>query len=206
MIKYLYGKFHKLFLVPKILKNSKIAKSSKVCSGVEMNNVKIEDYSYVGHNTKINNTIIGKFCSIAGDCFIGGSTHPISWVSTSPIFHTKKSILGKGWTNLKFKTNLQTIIGSDVWIGSNVMIKGGVSIGNGAIIGMGSIVTHDVPPYEIWAGNPARFIRKRFDMELCERLEKIQWWNFSIDKIKNYAYLFDSPKEFLNVFEREVKK
>ena len=51
------------------------------------------------------------------------------------------------------------IIGNDVWIGSRVIILGGVRIGDGAIIGAGSVVTHDVPPYVVVGGNPARIIK-----------------------------------------------
>ena len=36
-----------------------------------------------------------------------------------------------------------------------------VTIGEGAIVGAGAIVTKDIPSNEVWAGNPARFIRKR---------------------------------------------
>ncbi len=53
------------------------------------------------------------------------------------------------------------IIGNDVWIGSRVIILGGVKIGDGAIIGAGSVVTHDVPPYSVVGGNPARIIKSR---------------------------------------------
>ena len=53
------------------------------------------------------------------------------------------------------------IIGHDVWIGSRSLIMKGIHIGNGAIIAAGSVVTKDVPPYEIWGGNPARFLRSR---------------------------------------------
>lgn len=51
----------------------------------------------------------------------------------------------------------------------------GVTIGDGAVIEAGSIVTKDVGLYEIWAGNPARFIQKRFDDEIIEILLKSQW-------------------------------
>lgn len=47
------------------------------------------------------------------------------------------------------------------FIGTGSIITGNVHIGRGAIIGAGSVVTKDVPAYEIWAGNPARFIKKR---------------------------------------------
>ncbi len=52
-------------------------------------------------------------------------------------------------------------IGSDVWIGAHVTVLPGVAIGNGAILGAGSVVTKNVPPYEIWAGVPAKYIKKR---------------------------------------------
>ena len=51
-------------------------------------------------------------------------------------------------------------IGSKVFIGAHCVIMKGVNIGDGAVIGAGSVVTKDVPPFEIWAGNPARFVRK----------------------------------------------
>ena len=52
-------------------------------------------------------------------------------------------------------------IGNDVWIGSRVTILPGVHIGNGAVIGAGAVVTKDVPDYEVWGGNPARFLKSR---------------------------------------------
>lgn len=47
------------------------------------------------------------------------------------------------------------------FIGTNTIVCADVTIGEGAVVGAGSIVTKDIPPYEIWAGNPARFIKKR---------------------------------------------
>lgn len=57
---------------------------------------------------------------------------------------------------------VKTIVGNDVWVGHAATILGGITLGDGCIIGAGSVVTHDVPPCEIWAGNPARKIRDRF--------------------------------------------
>ena len=42
-----------------------------------------------------------------------------------------------------------------------VVICNSVTIGKGAIVGAGSIVTKDIPPYQVWAGNPARYIKAR---------------------------------------------
>ena len=51
-------------------------------------------------------------------------------------------------------------IEDNVFIGAKTIITKPVTIGQGAVIGAGSVVTKDIPPYEIWAGVPARFIKK----------------------------------------------
>jgi acetyltransferase-like isoleucine patch superfamily enzyme len=50
-------------------------------------------------------------------------------------------------------------IGDNAFIGANSIVLKGVNIGDRAIIGAGSVVTKNVPADEIWAGNPAKFIR-----------------------------------------------
>ena len=50
-------------------------------------------------------------------------------------------------------------------------------IGDGAVIGAGAIVTHDVPPYAVAMGIPARVTRYRFDEETVRRLLKVRWWD-----------------------------
>lgn len=52
-------------------------------------------------------------------------------------------------------------IGRRVFIGVNTVVANSVTIGEGALIGAGSIVTKDIPAKQIWAGNPAHFIRER---------------------------------------------
>ena len=52
-------------------------------------------------------------------------------------------------------------IGQDAFIGSGAIITGEVTIGRGAIFGAGSVFTKPVGDYEIWGGNPAKFIKKR---------------------------------------------
>ena len=47
-----------------------------------------------------------------------------------------------------------------MFIGANSIILKGVTIGERSIIGAGSVVTKNIPDDEIWAGNPAKFIRK----------------------------------------------
>jgi acetyltransferase-like isoleucine patch superfamily enzyme len=52
------------------------------------------------------------------------------------------------------------LIKANAFIGGHSIILKGVTIGENSIIGAGSIVTRNVPDNEIWAGNPASFIRK----------------------------------------------
>lgn len=52
-------------------------------------------------------------------------------------------------------------IEEDAFIGCNVIICSAVTIGRGAIVGAGSVVTKSIPPYQVWAGNPARYIKDR---------------------------------------------
>lgn len=51
-------------------------------------------------------------------------------------------------------------LGRNVWVGARCIVLKGVSIGDNAIIAAGAVVTKSVPANEIWAGNPARFLRK----------------------------------------------
>lgn len=51
-------------------------------------------------------------------------------------------------------------IGKRSFIGGNVIILKGVTIGEESVVGAGSVVTRDIPPKEIWAGNPAKYIKK----------------------------------------------
>jgi acetyltransferase-like isoleucine patch superfamily enzyme len=52
------------------------------------------------------------------------------------------------------------VIEDDAWIGTNAVILKGVTVGRGAIIGAGSVVANDIPPFTIWWGNPARYLKE----------------------------------------------
>ena len=98
-----------------------------------------------------------------------------------------------------------TVIGNDVWVGQNAVILPGVHIGDGCIIGANSVVGSDVPLYSVAVGNPAKVIRKRFDDEMIELLEKLQWWNLSEKQIQNMIPILsnsdiDYVKEEIKVF------
>ncbi|XUA21131.1 Vat family streptogramin A O-acetyltransferase [Citrobacter sp. OP27] len=132
--------------------------------------------------------VIGKFCAIAkGVQFImNGANHKFSGFSTFPFY-----IFGNGWEkampkpeDLPYKGD--TIIGNDVWIGYKALIMPGVKIGNGAIISSQAVVTTDVPAYTIVGGNPAKVIKSRFPDEIVIELQKLAWWDWSVEKITQH--------------------
>ena len=102
--------------------------------------------------------------------------------------------MGKNFQKFSYQHTPKTIIENDVWIGIGSIIKAGVTIHNGAVVGAGSVVTHDVPAYEIWAGNPARLIRRRFDQNVAREMENLSWWNWSEEQISKYSEFFEDPK------------
>ena len=61
--------------------------------------------------------------------------------------------------DLAHKKKAPVVIGNNVFIGAHSIILKGVIIGDNAVIGAGSVVTKSVAENQIWAGNPAKFIR-----------------------------------------------
>ena len=62
-------------------------------------------------------------------------------------------------------------IGEDVFLGTNCLILKGVRIGRGAVVGAGAVVVHDVAPYSIVAGNPARQVGQAPGRPEAERID-----------------------------------
>ncbi len=166
--------------------NSKLDKYSVLRPKCRVYNSSLGKYSYIGRDSLIQNTTIGAFCSISERCNIGMPSHPLNYLSTSPVFLKGKNCFSVNIQEIDYEDCPQTNIGNDVWIGANVLIKSGVTIGNGAVIGAGAVVTHNVPDYAIVAGIPARIIRYRFNNETKERLLRDKWWNLNDKEIQQY--------------------
>ena len=135
---------------------------------------------------------IGSFCGIGPNVTILlGLEHRPDWVTIYPFNRFLSEYI-----DLKGNpaTKGPVVIGNDVWIGMNSFILSGVTIGDGAVIGACSVVTRNVGPYTIVAGNPAKVIRKRFDQETIDKLLKIKWWDWNIERIKENMPLLLSNK------------
>lgn len=110
----------------------------------------------IGQNTGVSNiTIVAKeSVTIGKNVKIGGSVR--IYDTDFHAIHYEDRIDG-GDVNVRSKP---VEIQDGVFIGAFTTVLKGVTIGEHSVIGAGSVVTKDVPPNEIWAGNPAKFIKK----------------------------------------------
>ena len=140
--------------------NSKIGKNFKFVEPINIYNSKIGTNVFVGPfveiqgNTKINDntrisshSFVSELVTIGKNCFIG---HGVMFVND--LFKSGK--LGGNIKNWK-----KTKIGDNVLIGSNSTILP-IKITKGCVIGAGSVVTKNCNIKGIYAGNPAKIIRK----------------------------------------------
>lgn len=202
-LEYIFCKILKK-LRGKALLNVKRGRDVKIYSGCHIVNTNIGDFTYCSYDTKITNAQIGKFCSIAGNVTIGAAEHPISWISTSPVFeNVKNSGSSTRFANEELPSIKTTNIGNDVWIGAGAMIKQGVTIGNGSIIAAMAMVTKDVPPYAIVAGVPAKVIKYRFEENIVKALQESEWWNFDDDQLRKMGINIRNPELFIKTLKEE---
>lgn len=187
--------------------------ANKIGKNCNVSNSFIGYGTYIAKNSQLNNCSIGRFCSIASDVKVVIGHHPLNpFVSTHPSFFSIKGQVSETYVTenlveeIKYTNSEKKIcvnIGNDVWIGLGVLIMEGVTIGDGAVIGAGSIVTKNVPPYEIWVGNPAHKLKDRFTGQKNEikKLTSIKWWNWDIETIKKNTADFSDLNIFLKRYE-----
>ncbi len=180
-------------------------------NNMTLNNIIIGEYSYLDETYgkiyflcwKSTDFIkIGKFCSIASDVHIfGGGEHNKDLISTYPF---KKFFAGVDLDPV-LATKGSTSIGNDVWIGMSATVLSGVTICDGAVVGAGSVVTRSVPPYAVVAGNPAKIVKYRFTNTQIEKLLKIHWWEWPLEKIiANIDDFYGDPDKFIEKYYEET--
>jgi acetyltransferase-like isoleucine patch superfamily enzyme len=115
-----------------IQKGANIGKNCKISSHTFIcEGVEIRDNVFIGHNVTFINDPIPKATSAEGEL-----QSEADWVVVS------------------------TLVEKGCSIGSGATIMCGVTIGEGALVGAGAVVTKNIPPFTIWAGNPAKFLKK----------------------------------------------
>lgn len=186
----LFASYNKSLLVEltKVVSEGKVIQLFEDTEGTSegrKGHTRIGRYCYgplVKDNFKIAS--IGSFC-----CFAKGVdvvwNHPLDMVTNhefmySPYHCNKVDNQKIAYSEL----NKKFIIGNDVWLGQNVLLTNGVKIGNGVRAAAGAVITKDIPDYAVVAGVPAKIIKYRFTEEQIQQLNKIAWWNWNIEKIK----------------------
>ncbi len=171
--------------------------------------VRIGRMSYLSLGTMVSLTSIGRFCSIGAQLLCGSGHHPLTFVSTSPVFYSAYRQCGMSYAAESLVTERQPItIGHDVWIGARVFIRDGVTVGNGAVIGAGAVVVKDVPSYAVVAGVPAHVLRYRFDEETIAMLQQSAWWEWD-DAVLQCAQplmAVDDPTAFLTFSAEQASR
>ena len=184
--------------------------------------------SYAGKDFYVANprhTVIGKYCSIANYVCLGLTQHPTETLTSHGFICHEYSPFFQGDLDIGEQDNVvhfpdeqlrkPITIGNDVWIGYRSIIMDGVKIGDGAIVAAGSVVTHDVAPYSIVGGVPAKEIKKRLSKKTgegipqWEKLLELSWWDYPFDFIKTLPFAdVDKCIELLekNIHLREDKK
>lgn len=162
-------------------------------------------FTEIGREVEVQAASLGRYCEIGPGSLLGATGHPLTWLSVSS-FQYKNASWGwhpsadqnealdpeeGGRQSFRSVGADQASIGNDVWIGANVVVLRGVTIGDGAIIAANAVVTHDVPPYSIAGGVPAKVIRPRVDDALRDELLALRWWRFSPNQLSGIAY--DDP-------------
>jgi len=155
-------------------------------------------FMWAKHSISIgDNFYIGKFSQIECDAEIGNYVMLANFVALVGRHDHNFSEIGVP-TRLASKIrdkdynykglNEKVVIEDDVWVGHGSIILSGVTIGQGSVIAAGSVVTSDVEPFSIYAGNPAKRIKSRFERE-TDLNEHIRIYN-----IKYRKHLLESDK------------
>ena len=117
--------------------------------------VEIQKGVAVGKNCKISShTFICEGVTVQDNVFIG---HNVTFINDR---YPRATIADGSLQTEEDWDVVPTMVEKGASIGSSATIMCGVTIGAGAMVGAGSVVTKSVPPGEIWAGNPAKFLKK----------------------------------------------
>lgn len=165
---------------------SVLGRYTEIGAGCTVSHSSMGDYSYCVGGTQIAYSTIGKFSNIAANVRIYASMHPMGRASLHHFTYRSAQYFDGEEDDQDFfdwRESTPISIGHDTWIGHGAVIMPGVNIGNGAIIGSNAVVTKDVADFAIAVGVPARTIRQRFDDAIASRLDALQWWHWSHERL-----------------------
>ncbi len=185
--------------------NSSLGVWTQIAHDVKFYQSSLGDYSYIMQHSQVMHSSIGKFCSIASFVRLNPGNHPLERPTSHHMTYRAKQYGFADADDAEFfawREAHHVTIGHDVWIGHNVTVLPGVTIGNGAAIGAGAVVTKNIDPYMdmVHAGVPAKPIRARFSENVIEKLEQIQWWNWTRAELEERFADFRNMDAFLEKY------
>ena len=108
-----------------------------------------KDRIVIGNNVIISNNVL----------IVDNNNHPTEPEKRMLMSQAGNYMTSSLWT-WEFSQSKPVIIEDNVWIGRDVAIMKGVTIGQGSFVALKAVVTHDVPPYSVVAGNPAKVVKR----------------------------------------------
>jgi acetyltransferase-like isoleucine patch superfamily enzyme len=155
----------------------------------------IKPGTVIGHHTHINGpavirgagkTVIGPYCAIG---------HRLNVLTENHATHVPNMQI-----TLELELGLRNglmvpaavEIGPACWIGDDVTVLPGVTIGAGAVVGACSVVSHDVEPFTVVAGVPARELRRRCSREVAQVLLDSGWWEWTPERMQRNRDFFNA--------------
>ncbi len=160
----------------------------EIMAGCSLLNVEMGDYSYCARFADIANARIGRFSNIAAFSRINPGNHPTDRASLHHFMYRSASYWDDAEddeTFFEWRKAHRCDVGHDTWIGHGAIVLPGRSVGTGAVVGAGAVVAHDVAPYKIVAGVPARSVRDRFSPEIVDRLLALAWWSWEHARLRD---------------------
>jgi acetyltransferase-like isoleucine patch superfamily enzyme len=159
--------------------------------------VRIGRASHVGADCLLNlgptSFTVGNFTMISANFSAHAMRHSMTHISSFNIGKGPFAFFGA------LNDHVEPIsVGNDVWIGESVKALPGVHFADGCIIGAGSVVTRSTEAFGIYAGNPARLLRYRFDAEKRDMLQATAWWTYEYRRLVDIQDHFRMPVNDLN--------